>query len=424
MSSPPCVGREQLSAVPETPSINLLSLLYNPLILSHVIPHLPVTSTLSLASTSHSFRTLVYHIHSGIVFRRWDISTLTSPFLRADISAQEAIVDGAYYRHTTDDMLSVDDYYSAPLRRVFDVLKKKNVLSCVTTLILDGLAVPSALLREILCDEPYNVRILSIRGVKSLGDEKLMQILRYLIRPSRPRGSPKLKGLYYFTLAEGSFPSAFTSRDVRASPEHADGVTTTAGSHLGQRLASTRTLPRNSIWASGAGNIIQCSTSNNEAWAQVLAACQGIVAFDTVICRHGPGSHAAPQVADLGLSAEGCQTCHSAPERPLIFGETPAHDLPLLSPVPPFASTVKAAQRIPPHENKKFYARCTFCMRDRRCVTCNAWWCENCYTPPSKRGQESTGAPQADIKVHMGFCVQRCLVEALYTGAGEGGMWG
>lgn len=323
---------------------------------------------------------------------------------------------GFHYRHTTNDMLSVNDYYGAPLRRVFYVFKKKHLLGCVTTLILDGLVVPAALLREILCDEPYNIRILSMRDMKSPPDQPMRQILRYLIRPSRPC-NPKLRGLYYFTPLKGR--TNMTTRPTTAALS--GGVTTSPGSQLGQRVSSESTNCANLTWTDSQGKIFSPSQSSSEAWAQLLLACQGLIAFDAVVCPHGPGSSLSPRLASIAL--EGCQSCHSAPENPLIFGQTPAHELPLLSPPPLYASTVKAAQcvGIGPHENKKLYARCVECMAGRRCGLCNAWWCENCYKVPDK---QSSGAPQTKIQVHMGFCVQKCLVEQLWTGAGEGGMWG
>lgn len=397
----------------------LLDLLRNPLILSHTVPYLPTTSILLLASTSRCFHSLLLTTYPEYTFRRLDLSSLPSPLLRAQISRAAADVDGALYRHTTQDMESVDDYYAAPLRRAFYVLKKKAVLEYVTTLILDGLTVPAALVREILCDKPFNVRILSLRGVENLGDEKLIQILRYLIRPSRPAGSPKLKGLYYFTVAESWASILMYSYDQSTSLQQPDGVTTTAGSHLGHRSSSTRTLPK---WSNGLGNLFRSDPSTNEAWVQLIEACQGVIAFDTIACQHG--SHLPPRLATIALRAEGCQRCHSAPEQPLVFGQTPAHKLPLLPPPPLFSSTVKAAQCLASGENSTFYARCTECMKDRMCENCNAWWCEDCYTPPSKPIHGSAAGSGRDIKVHMGLCVSKCLVEELYTGAGEGGMWG
>ena len=60
-------------------------------------------------------------------------------------------------------------------------------------------------------------------------------------------------------------------------------------------------------------------------------------------------------------------------------------------------------------------------------------WCESCYNTPSTEVGASmsaaeelstASAPKQTIKVHRGLCVKTCLVEELYTGGGEGGMWG
>ncbi|KAL9598340.1 MAG: hypothetical protein Q9219_004568 [cf. Caloplaca sp. 3 TL-2023] len=347
----------------------------------------------------------MYISYPHITFRYLDLSNLPSHLLRAQVNLTEAIVEGLGYRHTTDNMQSVDDYYAAPLRRVFYVLRKKTVLEYVTTLILDGLVVPAALLREILCDDPFNVRILSLRGVKDLSDQALMQILRYLIRPSRPEGSPKLKALYHFTRPV----RRVDRRQLSSRPP--DGVTTSPGSQLGQGYSAPHTLPFRKTWVNGQGPIFRPDSPTSEAWAQLLLACQGIITFDTIVCPHGPGSSLPPRLASIALGAEGCQTCHSAPEEPLVFDVTPPHELPLLPPAPLFASTVKAAQSVAPDEGRQFYARCEECLTDRLCERCSAWWCENCYTP-STRG---SGATQGEVKVHMGFCVHKCLVEALWS---------
>lgn len=399
----------------------IIGLFQNNLILSLIVPNLPISLVLALASTSRSFRSLMYDSHRRVAFRYLDLSILTSPLLHADIRPTEAVMGSFHYRHTTDDMLSVDDYYAAPLRRVFYVFKKKSVLDCVTTLILDGLVVPATLLREILCDEPYNIRILSIRRVKSISEAQIMQVLRYLIRPSRP-SDPKLKGLYYFTPSEGRSLPVPEKAASQLPNSSSGGVTSSPGSQLGRVASSDTSNPTTSMWTDSQGNIFHPIESSSEAWAQLLLACQGLIAFDAVVCCHAPGFILPPRLASIALGPQGCHDCHSAPEGPLVFGETPAHKLPLLPPPPLHASTVRAAQSLGLNDNKKFYARCVDCMTDRRCLVCNTWWCEDCYETSNK--WKTSKAPEPKIKVHMGFCIQKCLVEQLWTGAGEGGMWG
>lgn len=402
----------------------LLSLLQNTLILSHTLPYLPAPSLLKLASTSRDFYALIFQDFPSYAFRHLDLSILPSRLLRAGINPVSVAFETLYYGCPNQLTESTDDYYAAPLRRVFYVLKKQRTLQYITTLILDNLTVPASLVREILCDEPYNVRILSLRSVKSLGDGKLIQILRYLIRPSRPADTPKLKGLYYFTPADSPCPPGLQPGNQISSLRHPGGVTTVAGANLGYRAPSTCTLPRGMTWTNGEGKLFHPNDSDHETWASLVEACQGIIAFDTVVCPHRLRPDLGSRLANIALSDKGCQKCHSAPEQPLTYGKSPAHQLPLLVPPPLFSSTVKAAQSLAPAENSTFYARCTTCMKDRRCESCNAWWCEDCYTTPDQRIQGSAPGTGTEIKVHMGLCVSKCLIEELYTGLGEGGMWG
>jgi len=67
----------------------------------------------------------------------------------------------------------------------------------------------------------------------------------------------------------------------------------------------------------------------------------------------------------------------------------------------------------------------------------NKWWCETCYEIP-ENGQPQRHAEVRDmidigdtqvpkpesIKVHMGLCVENCLVGEMMSGAGSFGMWG
>ncbi|KAI4096659.1 MAG: hypothetical protein LQ344_000799 [Seirophora lacunosa] len=385
----------------DSPSNPLISLLHNSLILSYTVAYLPTLSIVSLASTSQSLYSLVYELHPRTVFRRLDLHS-ASPLPHADLEC--------FSKHK------------------FNVLRTKRLLSLVTTLILDSVVdLRFATLRDILLDDSYNVRILSIRRKPDLNfDASFMVILRYLIWHSRPDRTPKLKGLYYFTrpsqLERYQLPSSReTPTDAPRYTHLPEGVTTTPGSYLGRSTITAHASEDTPTWTSGYGSLFQRNGPSSLICASTMEACQGLIAFDAILCHHGPGSKDCPLVANISLGPEGCQICHSAPEKPLVFGQSPSHELPLLTPPPLFASTVKAAQTLSPGENPTFYARCDICMRERWCASCNAWWCENCYTPLSHR---PASAPQTDIKVHMGLCVQKCLVGELYSGAGEGGMWG
>ena len=178
-------------------------------------------------------------------------------------------------------------------------------------------------------------------------------------------------------------------------------------------------------------------------WAQTIEACQGIIAFDAVLCRGprhdperaikgdavlGPESYLSPAIATVALGPAGCETCHSSVEGPAQFGHSPASEMPLLSPIPLHSSTIRAAQMPHTIEGSRFpllFARCEGCLKGRWCERCNKWWDEGCYTPSvvSQRTElqqtefiesvQTNGTTQvyskAVIKVHNGLCVEHCL---------------
>lgn len=242
-------------------------------------------------------------------------------------------------------------YYTQPLRRIFAALQRRDLLSDVQTLVLDGMSVTAELCNEIITDPTYNVRLLSIRGAKNLNEHKLRAALKYACRPTRPTGMPKLKGLYLFT---------DPSRDASEDP-----------------------------WYDVKGKIIHQQVPSE--WADTLVDCQGIIAFDAVLCA-GPrhlNSPAADMIASPGppwavatVALPGCAGCGTAPEGTTVFH--PSADrtrLPLLPGAPLQSSSLKAAT-CPELETPSFIARCAPCLDDRRCATCEVWWCEACYTVP------------------------------------------
>jgi len=440
-----------VSAMPGQEGIvpmSLLDLLRNTLILSHVSPYLGVTGLVSLAATSTSFRDLVYNTPYN--FRHVKLTKIQS--------CLDFIGPPKFYpnRESPSDntTLSPDDFYAQPIRKVLYSLQWHNVLQGVRTLILDRLAVPSALVREILCEDAYNVRILSLRDVKEIGDEKLMQILRYIMRPTRPEGTPKLKALYYFTpLTQGA---GYTARDLfNRSSQGQVGVTNSLGAQLGAGSSSSGALHREMVrsswhqrdqWYSATGEVFKPDANIDQLWASLIEACEGSIAFDAVLCRrHGAKSMSVsaedeietmiadqmPRLATISLG--GCQKCGACPESPAYPGTSPESHLPLLAPPPLHSSSAKAAQLLDtrglPHP--PFIARCRQCLKDRWCDRCNAWWCETCYKIPKKRTATSVnvtpmGAKNFDcsIKVNNGLCAERCLMDELLNGVGEGGMWG
>ena len=411
--------------------ISLYDLLSNSLVLAQTCPYLRIPNLLALAATSKSFSSMIYG--SPYSFRYLNLSTVKGGPLTDDGAIHARSVVG----HANTDV-TVDEFYSRALRWVFDSLERRDVLKDVTTLILDGLSVPGALLNEIICHESYSVRILSIRECVNLNEQTLLHILRYIIRPSRPEGTPKLKGLYYFGVTDRLSNKLTTAR--RRTRQVTGGVTSSPGAQLGMQLnqRSHRELVAGLEsqlydWYSAFGKLL--SPKFEDEWVQMLQACAGIISFDAVLCRHNKESLWRPRIATISLGPEGCQNCHSSPEGPAFAGESPFDQLPLLAPPPLHASTVRAAQKpasgtsfTPP-----FFARCRDCLEGRWCERCNMWWCENCYSVPKAQMQAvrtgerhygTEGNISNSIKVHLGLCVQGCLMEEMYHGAGEGGMWG
>ena len=444
----------------------LLDLLSNSLVLHQTAPYLSVSALLNLGATSKSFRSLLYH--NSDAFRYVDLSTVKTalvPYAPADRG-------GISWRcQRMDEALTEDDFYCGPLRGIFSKLYRAKTLSFVQILILDGLTVPADLVREIVAEDRFNVRILSIREVQHLNERKLRQVLEYAVRPTRPEGTPKLKGLYYFGPRDSPLKDGATPRVLmpgRTNPKVSSaGVMGSEGAQIGaewnQRSleALNTALPTQSDeWYNSSGRMIKRASCSE--WAETLKACEGIIAFDAVLCRgprHDPravlrGSagdpHAAfgkvmsylkPHVANVALGQRGCANCGIAPEGPAVYGVSSTEKLPLLCPPPMHSSTTRVAQRpsngqIPP---PRLIVRCEGCLEGRWCERCNIWWCEECYREPASRlyadqqqsfvadahGEASgeQGNAGEKIKVHLGLCVEHCLVGEMMSGAGSNGMW-
>lgn len=396
---------------------SLYTILSNELLLLEVSPYLPVSALLSLAGTSKSFRYLIYNTPG--VFRYLNLSTTHGGPPRSEITA----LYETDHRGLNIDELPPREAYTRDLRNIFDYLSQKGVLKDVTTLVLDRLNLPSVILSDLLCTDAFNIRILSIRRVKLLSQDTVMRVLRYLIRPSRPEGCPKLKGLYFFGSREAL-------RELHSFP--LPGVTNAPGARLGtsnhHSLQHKEQPSKNpncpDLWYYERGRLLEPHEAGQD-WAHLLQACSGIIAFNAVLCRRCLQVDARPRIATISLG--GCASCKSAPEGAVRPGIAPPEQLPLVEPPPTHRSTVRAAQM---HVTKGlgtslFIARCDDCLKDRWCQVCNDWWCESCYTIPSGSGVQATElGSNRSIKVHNGLCVENCLVEELYTGGGEGGMWG
>ena len=408
-----------------TPTLH--TILSNELLLLEISPLLPVSALLSLAATSKFFTYLVYDTPG--VFRYLKLSTNHGRPPRSEVKT----LYGTDYAGWTTGGLPPRDRYGQDLQNVFKYLDQKAVLQDVTTLVLDRLNLPSAMLRDVLCTDTFNIRLLSILGVSLFSEDAIMRVLRHLIRSSRPKGHPKLKGLYLFG------PPPPIDGETTESIPSSIGVTSIVGAQLGGRhFRSVRnTRPHRDPtdtdrWYNKRGRVLE-SVSIGQDWADLLKACGGLIAFDAVLCRYCLQNNRGPKLASISLG--GCVSCHSAPEGPAYAGISPEEYVPLVSPAPLHASTVRAAQTpftdgqdVPP-----FFARCTQCLEGRWCHSCNVWWCESCYTiaNPDAGNLSSAEGNDSDlrghsrsIKVHHNLCVENCLVEDLYSGGGEGGMWG
>ncbi|KAK4570301.1 hypothetical protein LTR86_002381 [Recurvomyces mirabilis] len=171
----------------------LQDVLSNSLILRQTAPYIPARNLLALSATSKTFRLVIGA--QADVWRYVDLTDISS----ARIDSSPIDVGGMSWRaERMDESLTEDDFYSGPLRGIFSQLQRQTVLRHVQTLILDGLSVPADLIREIVAEDRYNVRVLSVREAKNLNQTKLQQVLRYIVRPTRAEGTPKLKALYFF----------------------------------------------------------------------------------------------------------------------------------------------------------------------------------------------------------------------------------
>lgn len=427
----------------------LVDLLNNTLVLRQTAPYVPIESILALSATCKSLRSVIYG--SPETFRYLDLSSVKS----AITDASPIDNGGNVWRsQRMDESLTEEDFFSGPLRGIFSRLYQKNILEHVKTLVLDGMSVPAELVREIIAEDRYNVKILSIREVKNMNERKLQQVLHYTVRSSRAENTPKLKGLYYFGPKDGPH------MPIRKAPVPHDttfsmGVMSSEGAQIGaewnQRSEAALCSSLNRIdekWYSTTGKVMRAPSL---FWAETLQACQGIIAFDVVLCR-GPRHDSTktsaskllpPGIATIALSSKGCESCGSCPEKPVVFGQDPVECFPLIAPPPSHASTIHAAQHptilaedpvIP-----ALLLRCEDCLRGRWCERCNKWWCEDCYEEPVSRALPTelqqveirqdlqrngwdVGSSGAPVKVFSNLCVGDCLLGDLLPVSD--GMWG
>jgi len=428
---------------------SLIDLLSNAIVLRQTAPYIPVASLLALSATCRTFRVII--TTQKDVWRYLDLTKT------ATIDTSPIDVGGVTWRaERMDESLTEDDFYAGPLRGICSHLHQRSILQYVQTLILDGMAVPADLVREIVTEDRYNVRVLSIREAKHLNVSILQQVLRYIVRPTRAASTPKLKALYFFGPKDAA--RYMIGQQQRLEGSQALGVMASEGAQIGAEwnhrssdTLSTSLGDEETKWYNATGRALRKPQSD---WPDTLVACLGQIAFDAVLCR-GPRHDITkvqsrdflqPTIATVALGSAGCEICHTCPEGPAVFGRSTASALPLLGPVPTHASNVRAAQY--PHRRcsdgsmPKLILRCEDCLRGRWCERCNRWWCEDCYEEPVSRVHLRTEmqqvetredlqrsgwtgtAPGQAVKVYSKLCVEHCLVSEMMSGAGSNGMWG
>ncbi|KKK17801.1 hypothetical protein ARAM_002077 [Aspergillus rambellii] len=386
-----------LTVIPPKKALRLEDVLSNSLILDHMAPYLSPGSLFALAATSHHVRSLI--MDTPYVFRHLDLTQCRG----AQLQDESPPIDRRSER--MDESLTEDEFYSGPLRGIFANLERRSILRSVRTLVLDGLSVPADLVSEILLSDRFNVNLLSIRDCRHLNERKLMQVLNYAVRPSRPAGTPRVKGIYYFTPVDRPPRAA-------ARTKYRDWWS----SQCSSQRASANVAPtscdephvdqphRQNAWYRPSGKLFKRHIE--EGWAQTVQKCEGIIAFDAMLCRgprHDVNRYTAqshdeeeesppearllgPAIATIALGPRGCDGCHTSPEGPAIWGQSPDAHFPLLTP-PPFHSSSLAAAKRPavfPDEYPVLIARCADCLTDRWCHPCNKWFCNTCLPHPDR----------------------------------------
>ncbi|KAK2737107.1 hypothetical protein FQN57_000446 [Myotisia sp. PD_48] len=390
----------------------LIDILSNSLVLDNLAPYVPVSSLLALAATSRKMRSLI--MDTPYVFRYLDLTRCSGarvPWMRPVDRGEGSWRDGG-----VDESLTEDEFYSGPLRGILANLERKSILQDVRTLVLDGLSVTAEFIADILLSDRFNVSILSIRDCFTLNEKKLMQTIRYAVRPSRAKGMPRIKAIYCFTPRN---PLGATS-DSTSSTTTASNSSNSSPSLAGQRqdLGSTPSLGRPDSasthtnysdipghdWYTAPGKIFRNPIETG--WAETIQLARGIISFDAALCRsprHNPGSgenrnsspsppFLPPAIATVSLGSQGCERCHSSPEGPLVWNRSSEDHFPLLAP-PPLHSYRTTDAKNPatrPGEEPVLIVQCEECLRGRWCHRCNRWWCIACLPDPNKPGSRPT----------------------------------
>lgn len=145
--------------------------------------------------------------------------------------------------------------------------------------------------------------------------------------------------------------------------------------------------------------------------------------------RHKDGYHSSGSMRSRPLDARGSYKIFRC-----------AFNLALLSPIPKSSSSVETTQKPAalPGSNvplQYLFARCSFSCAERWCGGCGMFWREDHYTTnrqidKSRHANACThrstsyrwgGDSSLNLNVHLGLCVEHCLVKELYQGSD--GMW-
>ncbi|EOD46263.1 putative ubiquitin fusion degradation protein [Neofusicoccum parvum UCRNP2] len=301
------------SADAATP-LTLHDLLSNSLLLRQISPYLPTASIFALARANKAFYALVHH--SPDVFRYLDLSSVKSAVIPNNAPLDRG--GNTWRAERMDEALTEDEFYSGPLLGIFSRLARKDILQHVHTLVLDGLSVPADLVREIVAEDRFSVRILSIREAEHLNERKLQQVLRYAVRPTRPAGTPRLKGLYVFGAKEPGPVTEPVSKKQRSPPRTPGGVMTSLGAQIGaewnQRssdaLSSALARSEHHKWYQSAGRVLHKRPSAE--WAETLKASTLTAMQQTEALQDMAAEGQTPKDIKIGVKREcfGCgPTC-------------------------------------------------------------------------------------------------------------------
>lgn len=438
---------------------SLLDLISNPIIGDNIYRYLPRSTIFRLARTSKIAKDLV--LNTSKVFRYLDLTNCKGAYT----PAISRIDHGGYSwrAERMDENLTEDEFLSGPLRHVLNQCSRLKILQDIQVLVLDGLrSVTHDLIFDIVsADTRYKVKLLSIRNCPNINHSQLQRLLTHICRPSRPEGTPRLEGLYLFT------DPAFDHCDEAHRDLHV-GVTTLDGATLGIVPSEKAQTSRNNAnaWYTAAGQVICVGHDDRTSWEETLQTCEGIIAFDAVLCR-AMHNHAAVAlheaskdalnrkpgilpIATVSLGQAGCAGCGLLPEDTPVWGKSEFDQtrFPLLAP-PPWTGRLVDALRptLPVGTQASLNVSCKWCLVNRHCDSCQRWWCVECYSPKGNdklKNLENLNASTEEklidvghlsyapnsrqrvansIKVFNGFCVEQCLVGEMMASAGSNGMW-